>query len=109
MNFTDKAGVAIVPGDYIVYGHALGRCAGLRYGKVLALVPHPPKERSYYKVGDRECKLRIIGVDDDWSSHKPPELLTKASVVGFGSRVLKLYPSQVPEKVAELLASYNYK
>lgn len=78
MVFTDKAGVKVVPGDFIIYGHALGRCAGLRYGKVLALVPHP---KSYFgceqKAGDRECRLRIIGVNDDWSHH-PPQLLSKS-------------------------------
>lgn len=107
MDFTDKAGKPVLSGDLIVYGHALGRCAGLRYGKVLALIPHPDKDRVYNKTGDRDCKLRIIGVDDDWSSHKPPELLSKASVVSFGARVLKLHPDQVPLKVLELLASYQ--
>ncbi len=31
----DKSGREINIGDYIVYGLALGRCAALRFGKVL--------------------------------------------------------------------------
>jgi|GEM_PF-3123207 hypothetical protein len=108
MIFPDKAGVNLAPGDLIVYGHALGRCAGLRYGKVLALVAHPKSEYNFdSKTGDRECKLRVMGADDDWSPHKPPELLSKASVISFGSRVIKLHPEQVPKPIADLLTTYR--
>lgn len=109
MSFTDKAGVPVEPGDFIIYGHALGRCAGLQYGKVLGYAPHPKSDWGYNsKTGDRDCKLRIIGVDDSWS-HKPPELLSKASIVCFGDRVLKLHPDQVPKPIAALLESYETK
>ena len=39
----DKTGTEIKEGDFIVYGHALGRCAGLRIGKVLAIKHHADK------------------------------------------------------------------
>lgn len=35
--FTDKLGHPITEGCLIAYGHALGRCAGLRIGKVLKI------------------------------------------------------------------------
>ncbi|MBP9757241.1 MAG: hypothetical protein KBD06_01440 [Candidatus Pacebacteria bacterium] len=109
MIFTDKANVEVAPGDLIIYGHALGRCAGIRFGKVLALAEHPKSEwGSNHKTGDRDCKLRIIGVDDDWS-HEEPKLLSKASVIAFGSRVLKLHPDQVPKLLADLLNTYESK
>jgi hypothetical protein len=37
----DKSGRELEPGDFIVYGHALGRCAGLRYGVVLEVRTAP--------------------------------------------------------------------
>ncbi len=109
MEFKDKAGSVVQPGDIIVHGHALGRCAGLRYAKVLALVPHPEDKLfpgSLNKVGDRDCKIRIIAVNAEWS-HRPPEIADKPVVIGFGDRVMKLHQDQVPEKILGLLNGYE--
>jgi len=95
MRFLDKCGDAVRPGDFIVYGHALGRCAGLRYGRVIAI-----KEGNldYDKKGP---KLHVIGLDDDRSYKKPR--LCKKGVLSFSSRVLKVNKSQIPAPALELL------
>lgn len=36
-SYDDKAGHTVKVGDFIVYGHALGRCAALKFGKVLKI------------------------------------------------------------------------
>ena len=53
--FKDKCGKVLTSGDFIVYGHALGRCAGLRYGKVIDV--KFPKESTY---GKGEAKIPRI-------------------------------------------------
>lgn len=49
----DKLEQEIKVGDWIAYGHALGRCAGIRIGWVLAI-----KENG---------NLTVQGINDDWS------------------------------------------
>ena len=39
---TDVLGNLINPGDYIVYGAAKGRCAGLNIGLVVTVTPYKP-------------------------------------------------------------------
>ena len=106
--FIDKAGREVLPGDYIVYGHALGRCAGLQYGRVLYILP--PAHDPYMGVC---AKLKMRGIDahDNWfgySNRNPnyremePELL-KPGTLCFPSRVLKVEPHQIPESVRLLL------
>jgi len=58
----DKLGREIVVGDFIVYGHALGRSAGLRIGKVLDVTHKPGRYPS-----DSPWRIRVQGVDDDWA------------------------------------------
>lgn len=105
--FTDKAGNKLTPGDIIVHGQPLGRCSGLRYAKVLGLVPY--KKDKFFGTttskGDRKCKLRIIAVDAEWT-HRKPEIADKPSLLSFGDRMLKVTDDQVPEKVLTLLRNY---
>lgn len=101
MKVLDKAGNEIKIGDFIIYGHALGRCAGLRYGKVLgfeeAEVSLWNKEKTTY--------LKTIGVDDNWGN---PHLNKRAGTLQFPeSRVLIVSENQIPVRVLELLKSYK--
>jgi hypothetical protein len=77
----DKLGQEIKIGSIIAYGHALGRCAGIRIGKVLDL------KESLGRYDRMEYKITVIGIDDDWSNTEPklnqrkgtllyPEILT---------------------------------
>lgn len=101
--FTDKSGRDVKTGDIIVYGHALGRCAGLRYGKVLGFRPNES-----HASFEEACavKLQVIGVNDDWS-HLESELLERVSYVQFPERVLILERTQVPDRVLRLLDNYS--
>lgn len=93
--FFDKCGKEVKPGDLIVYGHALGRCAGLKYGRVTAV------KLTKSEYSDPEVKLTVQGVDDDWDQEKPS--LTKLGTLKFSKRVLKVSEDQIPKEVLELL------
>lgn len=97
----DKSGRELKAGDYIVYGHALGRCAGLRYGVVIDI-----KEARDSWTDKKKMHLRVRGVDDDWGGQKP-ELLSKDSTLQFGDRILRINPSQMPEKVLAILQKFE--
>ena len=77
----DKCGVEIQPGNYIVYGHAMGRCAGLRFG-VVTRIGEPKTE-----YGETKVPIQVQGVDDDWN-HRPPKLLGKKSTIFFPKRIV---------------------
>jgi hypothetical protein len=91
MTFNDKAGREVKVGDLIVYGHALGRCAGLQYARVveIRLVAGIPK-------------IQVQGVSWDWNDMYDPRLL-KASVLQFPDRVLVVTEEQVHPRVLALL------
>ncbi len=95
--FEDKAGQKVVRGDYIVYGHNLGRCAGLRFGKVLDIYL---ARRTWGRVED-SWRIVIRGVDDDWGSREP-QLLAKKSFLQFPDRIMKVN-ELFPEKYRKLL------
>ena len=99
----DKSGREIKINDYIVYGHALGRCAGLKYGKVLAF-----KEFETFHINkDKKIGLSVIGIDDDWSSQKP-ELGKRKGFLQFPEeRVLIVSLDQLPKGYKELLDNYK--
>lgn len=97
----DKLGNEIKPGCYIVYGHALGRCAGLRMGKVLAVATKPPPYGIILGY-----KITVWGVDDDWSySNRQPQLLSKKSTLQFPDRMIVLDHSMIPKNIMELFDS----
>lgn len=104
MKALDKAGREVRPGDLIIYGHALGRCAGLRYGKVLAIT----WKTAFYRGEKKEPHFTVQGVDTDWSDwdHRgQPELCGRKGTLQYGSRILVLERDQVPMAVLELLDS----
>lgn len=96
----DKSGRTLEPRDYIVYGHALGRCAGLRYGIVKAIYG-----AGTHWDGGQKIHARIRGVDDDWQQ-KEFKLLTKDSTLQFGDRILKVTEKQMPPEVLTLLKKH---
>ena len=103
--FKDKSGKILAPGDLIVYGHALGRCASLKYGKVVAI---EWSAESY--DGDKKPKLKIRGLDDDGSqwSHwdiNSAKISNRKSVLEFPSRVLKIERDQLPNEYVKLFDS----
>lgn len=98
---TDKLGQPINVGDFIAYGHALGRCAGLRIGKVLKVQCLPrPEFRNWGP--EAEWKITVWGVADDWQSD-PPTLCKTKGILGFPNRIVVLQREQVPAAYRDLL------
>lgn len=100
MTITDKLGFEIKPGDYIAYGHALGRCAGLRIGKVLKTVAEFKRD---YPYQEPRWFYRVIvrGVNDDFS--KLELCKTKGTLLFPQDRIIVLDPARVPQKYLDLL------
>ncbi len=113
--FNDKSGAPLMPGDYIVYGYNLGRCASLRYGKVLGM--KETKNPAQYERATK-TKLKIRGCDfykgqeafvsqngSEYKAYEPKaNLLYSASWLEFGDRVLCIHPDQMPPEVLAELA-----
>lgn len=101
----DKLGHHITVGCYIVYGHALGRCAGLRIGKVLGIrqVEKPP----WGGVGEptHEWRIRVQGVDDDGLTASGGPKLCKPGTLQFPSRIVVIEAGDMPLSYLTLLES----
>ncbi len=85
----DKAGRELKTGDFIVYGHALGRCAGLQYGIILV-------------EDNGKGHITVRGVDTDWEHHAPR--LLKKSTLLFGERILRVNSNQIPPRIQDILS-----
>jgi hypothetical protein len=92
---TDKIGQEILPGCFIAYGHSLGRCGGLRIGKVLAV---EAREKSC--PADSDCRVRVLGIDDDWDDE--PKLNNRVGTLQYSKRIVVLYIMRMPVKILEL-------
>lgn len=97
----DKIGQIVVVGAVIAYGHALGRCAGLRVGKVLSLDQTEPG----YMRPEPSWKATVIGVEDDWS-RQAPQLCAKTGTLFFPNRWLVLDLNKLPESYRTLLDGF---
>lgn len=99
MGVLDKANQEIIPGKFIIYGHALGRCAGLRFGRVIEVKNPEPTGNQYnpYTYG-----IKIRGVDYEWRQTTEPSLLKRDSTLFFPDRIIVLHDNQVPEEVKKL-------
>jgi hypothetical protein len=93
--FIDKAGTPLKVGDLIVYGHALGRCAGLKYGKIVDLL----EDQKHTWHGTTK-KVAVQGVDDHCG--KAPTLC-RIGRLEFSERILVITKEQLPVAVQELL------
>jgi hypothetical protein len=93
----DKLGQEIKVGDYIAYGHALGRCAGLRIGKVLNIKYEESNDWSNSKI----FKIKVWGIDDEWSYD--PILCSTPGTLNFPDRIVVLPIHQIPPDYVELL------
>lgn len=98
----DKAGQEIKSGCIIVYGHALGRCAGLRFGKVLAAKSFDNGKNHHITECNTDYRITVWGIDDDWA-HRGPNLLSKKSTLMFPDRILVLTETQVKPEIKALL------
>lgn len=99
----DKIGQEIKIGSIIVYGHALGRCAGLRIGKVLSLKEEDNKDYlgNINKYQPKIYRIGVIGVDDDWDHREIS--LARRGCLQFPNRIIVLDEKKVPEKYKMLL------
>ena len=82
--YHDKNGERVVVGDIIAYGHNLGRCAGIRFGKVLRIYNSCAGWQEKYQL-----RINVMGLDDDWSFEKP-KLCQRKGVLQFPNRTLKV-------------------
>lgn len=98
MEVRDKIGQEIVAGKFIVYGHALGRCAGLRIGKVVQVFE---PEKTNNKYSPYTYKIKVRGMNDDWSFHEAT-LLSRDSYLWFPDRMIVLDETKLPDIVRKL-------
>ncbi len=92
----DKCGKEILIGSYIVYGHNLGRCAGLKFGKVINIEDYKPNTSC-----DKSVRIKVIGVDDDWNFNIPK--ICKAGTLMYSNRIIVLPFEILPEYAKNLL------
>lgn len=111
----DKLGQPITPGCIIAYGHALGRCAALRLGKVIkvsgTLTPGFTYTGGSYPE-KREYRITVFGANDDNVDHNEPDkkneapaLLSKKSTLQFPNRVIVLGSKVVCDDFNQLFAT----
>jgi hypothetical protein len=96
--FIDKSGREVKVGDFIVYGHNLGRCAGLRFGKVLKIAQ--VEDNWLLGKGILSWRITVQGVNDDWGD-KDVQLASKGCLQ-FPERILNANDF-IPEKYKKLL------
>lgn len=96
----DRLGRGIVVGSYIAYGHALGRCAGLRIGKVTAIKNAPPEAARW--PNDTDWRITVMGVDDDWN-HRARELCKRKGTLMFPDRTVIIEYDKLPRVYQDLL------
>lgn len=101
----DVLGREIKPGDYIVYGAAKGRCAGLNVGRVLATEAKNDgyTAKPYLKVKAASLQVewgevRQAGMNG-WGSKPKP----KAVHLCFAERMCVVPAETVPDAYKELL------
>lgn len=100
----DKLGQEIKVGSYIVYGHNVGRCGGLRVGIVKEILENKDEFRS--KSSNNSYKFKIRGIDDDWNwdnylDFSKIQLLQKDSFIQFTTRIIVL--NDLPLEYKKLL------
>lgn len=104
----DRLGRDITPGCYIAYGHALGRCAGLRIGKVLEVKEAKLQawQSPRHPDADPDWRITVMGVDDDWN-HRAPELCKRKGTLMFPDRMIVLDFDKLPATYQQLLENIS--
>lgn len=95
----DKIGREIKVGDFIAYGHALGRCAALAIGKVLDIKYGPPKSAYSYSTRN-QWSISVWGIDDN-SDCRPIRLNSTKGTLQFPNRIIVL--DSIPVNYERLL------
>lgn len=104
----DKIGQPIQEGSYIVYGHALGRCAALKIGLVLKVAKIEARR------GYSNHRITVVGVDETSHNDRRIIYLTKLGTLQFPDRAIVLPREKIPQDHLELFDEYqregkNYK
>jgi len=90
----DKCGREIHVGDYIVYGHAIGRSASLKFGKIIKITEKDA-------CGKKVYTYRVAGISEDYS-FKTPSI--SIGTVLYEDRMIILPFDLLPDYAKELLA-----
>lgn len=101
MEIQDKTGHPINVGDFLAYGHALGRSAGLRFGKVLDIKPRTARYN-----GDPGVAITVIGVDEGW---RGPSLCSRVGTLQYPDRTIVLEPERMPAELKGLLDAFVWE
>lgn len=102
----DVLGNEIKAGDYIVYGAAKGRCAGLNIGLVTSAGTHKPEYGdSYFRTQAEAVQVSWgeytrTGMDSYSGAKKKPRKVTLA----FSERICVIPEAIVPQAIKDLLA-----
>lgn len=104
MTCTDKLGRALAVGDFIVYGHALGRCAALRIGRILDIRSVEVKQL-WNQEPKQEWRIRVAHLDDDWDGN-PKSCGTRAGTLQYPKRTLRLRPEDLTWEQRDMLESF---
>ena len=99
----DKIGQEISVGSFIVYGHALGRSAGLRLGRVLEISKGKPGPF------DKGWSIKVIGIEDNEYWDKPPEACQRVGTLKFPERIVVLNKRKFPKNLKKILDEYEWK
>jgi hypothetical protein len=100
-SFEDALGSDVIVGDYIVYGYLVGRCAAVKFGKVLDIYKTTVQAHN----GPRDdYSIKVIGASRGWG--KDFKLGSKCGHVRFPERVAKANRI-IPPDLMDLLDSYE--
>lgn len=100
--FIDKSGREVKVGDFVVYGHSLGRCAGLRFGKVLKIEILTRPSWHADQSDNEEWRIRVKGIDDDWDKDIASSTAAREGTLQYPSRILAVNDI-IPEDYKDLL------
>lgn len=102
----DKIGQEITVGSFVVYGHALGRSAGLKIGRVLDIKSGPTDAgywRNEHEPPPPSWRIRMVGLDDHWCYGAMPKRLTRGTCQ-FPDRMCVISADALARPIFEALA-----
>lgn len=100
--FKDRAGREVKVGDFIIYGHALGRCASLQFGRVLSITSEEVKPYPGSREPRTDWKIGVRGVDENaWTKDGRKPRLMRAGTLQYPDRII-LANYFMPSKLKEL-------